>query len=316
MAFPTPPSFFYSLRFHAIDTVGAIVLWFLAVVITLWGRPYHRDFFERDPSLSFPVVPSEEVPTILLFFICFIGPGLIMAFSQVILRKRFHSIENRHKAADFFIAQASLFQCLGLTFFITAILKIFFGRQRPNFFAMCNYKGYRDAIQTGNFTEYFAITTAGVLGDLKYCMASEKEILESLYSHPSGHASLSFAGLGFLSLFLYHLLLSHKPTSRNHLWKILVFMVPIFAAATVAATRTRDYWHNFDDTLYGALIGFGCASMVFHINYSHNTDYNVEYIGDLYPKKWQEEEETLPSYALSRPRGTNEEVQSFANLSQ
>jgi len=304
-------SVLYSFRYHYIDTIGALVLWALAVVITLWGKPYRREFFERDPSLSFPVVPSEEVPTILLFFICLVGPGLIMLFSQLILRKRFHSIENRHKVADFFIAQASLFQCLGLTFFITASLKIFFGRQRPNFFAMCNYKGYRTALKTGDFTEYFAMTTAGVLGDLKYCEATQKEIYESVYSHPSGHASLSFAGLGFLSLFLYHLLLSHKPTTRNHLWKIVVFMVPIFAAATVAATRTRDYWHNFDDTLYGALIGFGCATMVFHINYSHKTEYNVEYIGDLYPKKWAEAEDTIPSYT-PRTKGGSEQMEESA----
>lgn len=125
-----------------------------------------------------------------------------------------------------------LFQALGLTLFLTSLSKVFFGRQRPNFFAFCDYKGYRNAVATGDFTEYprafnwveficdsgsyFARTVPGVQGSIEFCEATPGEINESMFSHPSGHASLSFAGLGFLSLFLHHMLLSHRPTKRHH----------------------------------------------------------------------------------------------------
>lgn len=47
-----------------------------------------------------------------------------------------------------------LFQALGITLFLTSLSKVFFGRHRPNFYAMCNYKGYRDAVASGDFTAY------------------------------------------------------------------------------------------------------------------------------------------------------------------
>jgi len=270
-------------KYHWIDTLFTVVLWILGLVFTQ-VNPYNRFFTERDANLSYPHIPSEEVPTWLLFFLCLLVPSLIIVLSQTALRLRFNNVDNRHKAADFFLAQAVLFQALGLTLFLTSALKVFFGRHRPNFFALCDYKGYASAISTGNFTAYFAATTPNVPGDIKYCLADHAAINESRYSHPSGHASMVFAGLGYLSFFLVHLLLSHKPTSRNHMWKAIVFFVPLFAAGLVAATRTRDYWHFFDDTLFGTVLGLGCAATVFFINYSRGTHINVEYIGDLFSK--------------------------------
>jgi len=270
-------------KYHWIDTLVTVVLWILGLVCTRI-TPYNRFFTERDPTLSYPFIHSESIPTWLLLFLCLLVPSVIILFSQVIIRWRFNNLGNRHKVADFFLAQAVLFQALGLTLFITTLLKVFFGRHRPNFFALCNYKGYNDAISSGDFTAYFNSTSPNLPGDIKYCLSSHENINESRFSHPSGHASMAFSGLGYLSFFLFHLLLSHKPTSRNHMWKAIVFLVPLSVAGLVAATRTRDYWHFFDDTLFGTLLGLGCAATVFYINYSRRTKLNVEYIGDLFPK--------------------------------
>ena len=35
----------------------------------------------------------------------------------------------------------------------------------------------------------------------------------------------------------------------------------IALAAVIAASRTVDYWHNFDDVVAGAVIGLGCAAV-------------------------------------------------------
>jgi len=139
-------------------------------------------------------------------------------------------------------------------------------------------------VQTGDFTAYLSKTIAGDPGNIDFCEATPGEINESMFSHPSGHASLSFCGLGFLSLFLMQMLLSHKPTKRHHLWKAMVFTVPMFIAIIVAATRTRDYWHNYDDTIMGALLGFGCASLMFSINYKHEGA-KSEYVGNLFSQQ-------------------------------
>jgi hypothetical protein len=40
-------------------------------------------------------------------------------------------------------------------------IKSYTGSLRPNFFSACDYKGYAAALETGDFTAYFASTTAG-----------------------------------------------------------------------------------------------------------------------------------------------------------
>jgi diacylglycerol diphosphate phosphatase/phosphatidate phosphatase len=272
-----------NFKYHWIDTVIAVVLWTLGVVLQQYAPPFHRYFTERDPSLSYPYITAVQVPTWLLICLCWLVPALCITFSQYLVYLRFGEASRNHKAAKFFLAQIVLFQALGLTLFLTSSTKAFFGRHRPNFFAFCNYKGFMDAQTSGNYSEYDSLTVQGMPGDISYCRASPADIKESMFSYPSGHASMSFAGLGFLSLFLLHLLLSHRPTRRNHLWKAIVFTIPMFIAMLVAATRTRDYWHNFDDTIMGSLLGFGCATLAFYMNYSRTTSYNVEYIGDLFP---------------------------------
>jgi len=290
---------FRNFRYHWIDTLLTVGLWIAGMVVQYLGQPFHRFFLERDPALSYPYVPRMSVPIWLLFIVCLVGPGVIIGISQFVVRRRFKHVSRTHRVAEFFLAQIVLFQALGLTMFLTCISKVFFGRQRPNFYAYCDYKGYRNAIATGDFTEYLSLTQAGAQGDVSFCRATSSNVQDAMYSHPSGHASLSFAGLGFLSLFLYHLILSHRPTRRNHLWKAIVFSVPMFVAIIVAATRTRDYWHNFDDTIMGAVLGFACASLAFHINYSSKTTHNVEYIGDLFPQNTEIDEKQMQVYDKS-----------------
>jgi hypothetical protein len=38
--------------------------------------------------------------------------------------------------------------------------------------------------------------------------------------------------------------------------KGLLAMLYFFTASLVSSTRPRDYWHNFDDILAGAIIGY------------------------------------------------------------
>lgn len=290
---------FRNFKYHWIDTIMAVILWLIGALVQYLGTPFHRFFTERDPTLSYPLVTTVWVPTWLLFMLCWIIPGFIIALSQYLVWYRFGDMRKKHKVAKFFLSQMVLFQALGITLFLTSLSKVFFGRHRPNFFAMCNYKGYRDAVENNDFTSYFASTEPNKPGNIEFCLADSHSINESMYSHPSGHASLTFAGLGFLSLFLYHLLLSHRPTRRHQLWKAVVFCVPMFIAIMVAATRTRDYWHNYDDTIMGGLIGFGCACLSFHINYSGKSKPISEYIGHLWQEQHQQEAHLEPSLSMA-----------------
>lgn len=56
---------------------------------------------------------------------------------------------------------------------VTEFLKVFEGRKRPNFYAMCNYHGYRDALTSGNYDAYLAATEPGRPGSMANCLETD-----------------------------------------------------------------------------------------------------------------------------------------------
>ena len=91
---------------------------------------------------------------------------------------------------------------LVLTSFLTDIVKKAVGRPRPDLLDRCH--------PTGG-------TKENVLVNIEVCTAEEGHKLQDGWrSFPSGHSSFSFAGLGFLALFLAgQLHVFHHP----HRWK-------------------------------------------------------------------------------------------------
>ena len=92
-------------------------------------------------------------------------------------------------------AVLGLVQALFLNSVVTDALKTLAGRRRPDFFAMCDYAGYR-AVNASNVTDLQAWMAkekivAGTLGSISRCRATASEIAESCKSFPSGHASIS-----------------------------------------------------------------------------------------------------------------------------
>lgn len=101
-------------------------------------------------------------------------------------------------------------------------------------------------------------------GDISYCL-DKKAMVDAQKSFPSGHSGAVFSGYGFLGIFLLALL---KTQYRSHnMPKGLVAFGVLFVAAIVAGTRPRDYWHNYEDILAGAIIGFSCAIFAFMLNF-------------------------------------------------
>lgn len=96
-------------------------------------------------------------------------------------------------------------------------------------------------------------------------------------SFPSGHSSLSFAGLGFLSFYLAGKMhIWHPHGHRNRAW---VALLPLLGAAMVAISRTQDnrrewgereraltpdHWH---DVLIGSLLGYSVAYITYRAYY-------------------------------------------------
>ncbi|KAF2533833.1 hypothetical protein F2Q70_00031596 [Brassica cretica] len=132
-----------------------------------------------------------------------------------------------------------------ITGIITDSIKLATGRPRPNFYWRC--------FPDGNEL-YDAL--GGVV-----CHGEPGEVKEGHKSFPSGHTSWSFAGLGFLSLYL-----SGKIKAFNregHVAKLCIVFAPLLAACLVGISRVDDYWHHWQDVFAGGLIGLFVAAFCY-----------------------------------------------------
>jgi len=134
---------------------------------------------------------------------------------------------------------------LVITGAITQLVKITVGRPRPDLISRC--------MPPSNVTvPQYQLATASI------CTQSDHYIMtDGWRSFPSGHASLSFAGLAFLSFYLAGKL--HLFDKRGCAPKAWVALIPLGAAALVAISRTMDYRHHATDVLTGSLLGFVVA---------------------------------------------------------
>ncbi|XVF84726.1 hypothetical protein PTKIN_Ptkin17bG0061500 [Pterospermum kingtungense] len=132
-----------------------------------------------------------------------------------------------------------------ITAVITDAIKDAVGRPRPDFFWRCFPDGKDFYDQWGNVV----------------CHGKKADIKEGHKSFPSGHASWSFAGLGFLSLYL-----SGKVKvfdRKGHIAKLCISFLPLLAASLVAISRVDDYWHHWNDVFAGGFLGLVVAAFCY-----------------------------------------------------
>ncbi|ODV78798.1 diacylglycerol pyrophosphate phosphatase [Suhomyces tanzawaensis NRRL Y-17324] len=205
------------------------------------ATPFIRQFSISDQSISHPFAVVERVNDVQLYLWAVIVPSVVLVVLSVVNASsqldRLHLIQ---------VSSVGLWFTAVITSVVTDILKCLIGNHRPDFLQRCGAA---------------ASTPAHVLVGLDVCTApmGQGTVVEGLKSTPSGHSSLAFAGLGYLTLWLlgqYKLLnlLESKTTSRPvALW--LVLCSPLLLAAYIALSRTQDYRHHFFDVAFGSFIG-------------------------------------------------------------
>ncbi|KAL8799719.1 MAG: hypothetical protein Q9223_007534 [Gallowayella weberi] len=132
-----------------------------------------------------------------------------------------------------------LLTSLILTVFLTDTIKNAVGRPRPDLLARCRpAKG----------------TPTHQLVNIDVCTEKDHHLLHDGWrSFPSGHSSFAFSGLGYLSLVLagqLHVFLPH-----TDLFRVLLALVPLIAAALIAISRCEDYRHDVYDVTVGSILG-------------------------------------------------------------
>ena len=236
----------------------------------------HQIFFiEKDPALSYPFVHDQISHSTNLVL------SIIIPLIFISIIKYFHD-QNSEKITTPAWLLIGLSQCLSITLAIDTSLKIFISYPRPDFFAVCNYNGYNQALMTGNYTHYDSLSHFGHKGNVANCLASQQSITYGLQSLPSGHACLSFASMTY-TVFLIKFLFDRKSKLQ---WKWfsfsgLVSLSPLCFSIWVSLTRIQDYKHRPIDVTIGTLIGIFIANLSWQ---------NIVYYGKLQIKDENKDE--------------------------
>jgi membrane-associated phospholipid phosphatase len=244
------------------------------------AEPASTPFVERDPALSQPPrAGGDTVPSALLPLVAVALPLALVA-ATIAARAAAASSSSSSFFSSLFSSSAAaapsrrsllrtavwqllaLLQAIGVAQAATNALKNAVGRQRPSFFALADYAGYGAAVRTpgssDEWARYMSATSdnqheAGFLGDLAKARGAAAEVRDARRSFPSGHASLSFAGLGWAAGALRRF--AGARAGEHFSLRAAACALPLVLAAFVAVSRLRDRKHNPDDVAVGAAIG-------------------------------------------------------------
>ncbi|KAL6543799.1 Lipid phosphate phosphatase 1 [Orobanche gracilis] len=270
------------VRSHKHDWLILILLVVTEIVLNII-HPFYR-FVGKDmmTDLKYPMkkntVPVWSVPLYAVLLPIFI-------FVMYYLRRR--DVYDLHHGI-----LGLLFAVL-ITGVLTDSIKNATGRPRPDFFWRCFPDGQEVYDRLGNVV----------------CNGKGSDIKEGHKSFPSGHTSWSFAGLGFLSLYLTGKIKCFD--GRGHVSKLCVLFFPILAACLVGISRVDDYWHHWQDVFTGGLLGLTVATFCYLQFFP--PPYHIEGWGPYAYFRALEESRSLPVQATTNRiniRGTNHHQQS------
>ncbi|XP_059163403.1 phospholipid phosphatase 5-like [Physella acuta] len=151
---------------------------------------------------------------------------------------------------------------------ITNLIKITVGRPRPDFFSRC----FKDPP-----------TDVNVLAQA-LCDQNEDSVNQGYKSFPSGHSTIAFGCMAYLSLYIASSLrVFNYPKGHFPCLRLSAFIAPLLCATLVAASRTCDYHHHWQDVLVGSLIGLTVAYMSFRQSFRGLTEPRSDLIHPLSP---------------------------------
>ena len=126
------------------------------------------------------------------------------------------------------------------TLLLTDTIKNAVGRPRPDLLARCKPE---------------STAPAHGLVSSEVCTETGHHVLQDGFrSFPSGHSSFSFAGLGYLSLFLAGQ--TRVFSAGTDPLRGLIAMLPMVGALLIAISRCEDYRHDVFDVCVGSILGF------------------------------------------------------------
>lgn len=220
-------------RIHMHDWLILMLLVFIEIVLNII-HPFYRFVGKDMTDLKYPMkentVPLWAVPLYAVLL-----PIVVFLFIYF----------KRRDVYDIHHAILGLLYSILITGVLTDAIKDATGRPRPDFFWRCFPDGVDNYDQWGNVV----------------CHGKDSDIREGHKSFPSGHSSWSFAGLGFLALYLAGKVKVFD--RRGHVAKLCIVFLPLLMASLVAVSRVDDYWHHWQDVFAGGLLGLTVATFCY-----------------------------------------------------
>ncbi|KAJ8583313.1 PAP2-domain-containing protein, partial [Rhizopogon salebrosus TDB-379] len=240
------PSLRQFIKSYAPDWIISGVLWMTSWIINNYVSGFKRQFSLSDLSLRYPHAVEQRVGTIGLRLISCGTPFAIQSLVNYLTVPSWW---------DFHHSTLGLLLSLSMTGSVTQLVKVTVGRPRPDLIARCQPA-------PGSEDPLWGLSTVDI------CTQTVSYILEDGWkSFPSGHSSMSFAGLGFLAFYLAGKL--HLFDNRGHAGKAWISITPFAVAAFVAISRTMDYRHHWHDVLTGSALGLTLAYFSYRQYYPH-----------------------------------------------
>ncbi|URE46609.1 Lipid phosphate phosphatase [Musa troglodytarum] len=219
-------------RFHLHDWIMLLLLGALELAFYVVD-PFDR-FVGKDTmaDLKYPLksttVPFWAVPIIAVLLPC-------LVFVAIYFRRR--DVYDLHHAI------LGILYSVLVSGMLTDAVKDAVGRPRPDFFWRCFPVG----------KEVSDTVTTRAIGHGRKGM-----IKDGHKSFPSGHASWSFAGLGFFSWYLAGKIQAFD--RRGHIAKLCLVFLPLLVACMVSISLVNDYLHHRGDVFAGGLLGIVVGS--------------------------------------------------------
>ncbi|KAL1748066.1 phosphatidic acid phosphatase type 2/haloperoxidase [Schizophyllum fasciatum] len=193
---------------------------------------FKRVFSLEDTSLRHPYAVHERIPNKELMLIAILAPIVLLPLVNVLTVRSWW---------DLHASWLGVVLGLSLTGAVTQFAKVTVGRPRPDVIDRCQPR-------PGSADPVYGLSNHTI------CTQTDHDVLrDGFRSFPSGHSSLSFAGLGFLAFYLAGKL--HLFDRRGHAGKAWLALTPFAGATLVAISRTMDYRHHWQDVLVGSILG-------------------------------------------------------------
>lgn len=218
------------------DYIAVAVLAIVASVIGSVVHPHCRPFEWTDPAISYPL-SGQDFPmySVIVAVVCV---SLLYVLGELLSRwsRPAGKLSMCLHLNGWVLVQ--LYSIL-LAFAFVNIAKLYAGRLRPDFLARLAALGVTEKT-AGNYTTE------------QICRLAKT----GRVSFPSGHAGTSFAGFVPPTIYLLGLF---RVWNGGRFWLATIACILLILPVTIAISRTRDYYHNFDDILAGSICGAACG---------------------------------------------------------